>query len=177
MRRRTALLSVAAVVVLAGSAAYALQSGRSTRSTTDIASNSGKQATQDANSQNKQSAAPLADSPALEQNIEQSTTAMPQSMTAQPEAAPAAPQATAPACTLNISSEMNAYNRDVKKERNDLDMSIERIRVGVLQVRGFVTSYNDDVTKLFDEYKEEFGDAGCVFPINKAETLPSNYRS
>lgn len=177
MRRGPALFVVAALVILTGVAAFALQSDKPQKAAVQSAAKVGSSAKQLVTSNNKHSTTPLSDETVNEQSLDQPPVSTPQAMAAQPEPPATTTQPAKPECSLNISSRLRAYNREVNRERSDLDNSLSRTLTGIRQIREFIDTYNQDVTKLFKGYQEEFGNAGCAFPVNAAETLPLDYRN
>jgi hypothetical protein len=78
-------------------------------------------------------------------------------------------------CSLDFPDRQNAYNRDLKKEKANLDNILGGVQVGTMINGKFVQDYNDKITKLYDQYKGDLANAHCTVEVKNPELLPATY--
>lgn len=112
--------------------------------------------------------------PTKAENTPNPTAADPPALITGPQSA-AQNQAEPASCSLDIGSRVNDYYREINQDKSNLDRTIGSPPVGVNLLRRYVDKFNQDSVRLYEQYRDEFAKANCVFPVSSSEQLPRTY--
>lgn len=78
-------------------------------------------------------------------------------------------------CGNLMGSAVSDYNHEVSQKKTDLDNSIKFPPVPVSISSGYVLSYNNAITELFNEYVSTSLKEHCTWPLKAPNLLPVTY--